>query len=121
MTATAQRQTLRAQDLSSPGTAAKRLNQVTDKLNQRIDGVARRKVVKFDLVAESPVFPVYLDGPGFPVEGVVVMRIYRLDAPTTPLGAGSIDWIPTESGVAIYALGGVTSGNSYRIALEMIG
>ena len=65
--------------------------------------------------------PVRLDGPGFPVRGVVVMRIFQLDAPTTPLGAGVIDWVPTESGVAIYNLTGVSAGSSYRIALEMIG
>lgn len=121
MTATAQRQTIRTNTMATPESAAKRLNEVFTQVNQRIDAVAKRRIVEFDYVAASPVFPINLDGPGFPVRGVVVMRIFQLDAPTTPLGAGVIDWVPTESGVAIYNLTGVSAGSSYRIALEMIG
>lgn len=121
MSATGQRQTIRTNAMATPEAAAKRLNDVFNQVNQRIDAVSRREIVEFDYVAASPVLPLYLQSPGFPVRGIVVMRIFLLDSPNNPIGAGPIDWYPTEEGVAIIGLTGVTAGNSYRIALEMIG
>jgi len=117
----AYKQTLRTKDVATPDGIAKTVGSIIDKLNERIDSASRRSIVEFDLVAESPVFPINLQSPGFPVRGVVVMRVYRLDAPQTPLTAGSVDWYPTEEGLAIISLAGVTAGLSFRVALELIG
>lgn len=118
---TGQRQTLRADSMATPVTAAKRLGQIFDKLNQRIDNASRRSIVEFTYVAASPVFPILLDGPGFPVRGLTVMRVFDTAAVGTPIGAGVIDWTPTAEGVSIINMSGVTAGSTFRITLEMVG
>lgn len=112
-------------DCKDPVRLARVLNTAFQELFSESNLNRPRIVVSLDVQTPAVVadaFPQIFAGPGFPVAGVIVLRLKNADNSTVLLTSGSaVQWFPTADGrISITNISGLAVNTRYVIDLEVI-